>query len=261
MSSSDFHIQLRGIKKSYLFRKKPRLILDNLDFTAKKGEFLCLLGASGSGKSTLVRLIAGLEQPDSGSVLHGGQKVSAPSDKRILVFQDGALFPWLTVEENIAFGLNSKKIPRSEQKEKIDKVLKTVGLEEFRQAYIHQLSGGMKQRVAIARAIVLEPEVLLMDEPFAALDAQTRDQLHLELQDIWRKTGCTIVFVTHNVRESVRLGDRVLLLSSNPGKVVKEYSVSIPHPRYIEDHAVVDLSREILKSLKLVVQASEQSAK
>jgi NitT/TauT family transport system ATP-binding protein len=176
----------------------------------------------------------------------------------VLIFQEAALFPWLNVYDNVAFGLACAGVRKKEQSQRVMRYLRMVGLSGFRKAYTHELSGGMKQRVALARALALESDILLMDEPFAALDAQTRDMLHLELQDIWAKTGKTIIFVTHNVREALVLGDRVLLLSARPGRLKKAFQCQLPRPRHIEDHALVDAVREVLADLKEEVLAANQ---
>jgi NitT/TauT family transport system ATP-binding protein len=232
--------------------------LEDLSFDVKAGEFICLLGPSGCGKTTLLHIIAGLETEDSGSVLMDGRPIQGPGPDRVVIFQEPALFPWLNVMDNAAFGLDCAGIPKKEQSRKVMEYLRLVGLSSFRKAYTHELSGGMKQRVALARALALEPDILLMDEPFAALDAQTRDMLHTELQEIWQKTGKTILFVTHNIREAFVLGDRVLLLSSRPGRLKKDLRCELPRPRHIEDFALVEAVREVLSDLKEEVLAAAQ---
>jgi NitT/TauT family transport system ATP-binding protein len=230
--------------------------LEDLSFDVKAGEFICLLGPSGCGKTTLLHIIAGLEQADSGRVLLDGKAITGPGRDRVVIFQEPALFPWLNVMDNVSFGLECAGIPKKEQSKKISEYLRLVGLSSFRKAYTHELSGGMKQRVALARALALEPDILLMDEPFAALDAQTRDMLHTELQEIWQKTGTTILFVTHNVREAFVLGDRVLLLSARPGRLKKILRCELPRPRHIEDFALVEAVREVLSDLREEVLAA-----
>jgi NitT/TauT family transport system ATP-binding protein len=175
-----------------------------------------------------------------------------------MIFQDAALFPWLNVRDNVAFGLKVAGMPRQEQAAVVDHYLGMVGLRGFEKAYVHEISGGMKQRVALARALALDPQVLLMDEPFAALDAQTRDMLHTELQNIWVESGKTILFVTHNVREALVLGDRVLLMSARPGRIKREYRCQLPRPRQIEDHALVDEARDVLADLREEVLAARE---
>ena len=213
------------------------------------GEFVCLLGPSGCGKSTLLSIVAGLEPPSTGAVLVGGRPVSAPGPDRALMFQDAALFPWLDVQRNVEFGLRQRKTPRQERQETTARLLRQVNLTGFEHSPIHQLSGGMRQRVALARALAIDPAVLLMDEPFGALDALTRDQMQRELETVWSATRKTVLFVTHNVREAVALGDRVLVFSPRPGQIIGEFPITLPRPRSLEDHALVDQSRSILAVL------------
>ena len=244
-------VALDGISLSYRTTSGERLLaLYNISLQVKPGEFLCVVGPSGCGKSTLLHLIAGLQPQTSGKVLVDGAPVSGPGTDRILIFQELGLFPWLTVGGNIEFGMKMKNVPKAEREEKVQYYLRLVHLSKFRDSYIHQLSGGMRQRVALARALATEPDVLLMDEPFAALDAQTRDLLHDELERIWAETGRTIIFVTHNVREAARLGDRVVLLTFRPGRVKQEFSVNLPRPRHMEQPDVARTARDILDCLR-----------
>ena len=226
------------------------LALDRIDLRVRQGEFLCIVGPSGCGKSTLLHLIAALQKPSSGSILIDDATVIGPGTDRILIFQEHGLFPWLTVGENVAFGMKMKGLSKAEREERTRHYLRLVHLSQFKDSRPHQLSGGMRQRVALARALATEPDVLLMDEPFAALDAQTRDLLHDELERIWAETGRTIIFVTHNVREAVRLGDRVVLLSFRPGRVKREFEVELPRPRHLEEVDVARTAREILDNLR-----------
>jgi NitT/TauT family transport system ATP-binding protein len=226
------------------------LALDRIDLKVRQGEFLCIVGPSGCGKSTLLHLIAALHKPTSGNILIDDASVTAPGTDRILIFQEHGLFPWLTVGENVAFGMKMKGLSKAEREERTRHYLRLVHLSQFKDSRPHQLSGGMRQRVALARALATEPDVLLMDEPFAALDAQTRDLLHDELERIWAETGRTIIFVTHNVREAVRLGDRVVLLSFRPGRVKREFEVELPRPRHLEEVDVARTAREILDNLR-----------
>ena len=244
------NIDIRHIHKSFVSRNDSIEALKDLTFQVGSGEFVCLLGPSGCGKSTLLNIIAGLEHADSGDVQCNGNLASVPSTDRIVIFQEPALFPWLNVIENVEFGLMVAGVPAKERREKAQRYLAMVHLSRFQKAAIHGLSGGMKQRVALARALVLDPAVLLMDEPFGALDAQTRDLLHIELQEIWATTKKTIIFVTHNVREAVRLGDRVLVMSARPGSIKREFLVTLPRPRHMEDHGLVDMARSILAELR-----------
>ncbi len=253
-------VWLRGISLSYQSNHGSRLLaLDDINLKVSPGEFLCIVGPSGCGKSTLLHLIAGLHSPTSGSVLVDDKLVDGPGTDRILIFQELGLFPWLTVGANVEFGMKMKGISKAERREKIQYYLRLVHLSQFKDSYTHQLSGGMRQRVALARALATEPDVLLMDEPFAALDAQTRDLLHDELERIWAETGRTIIFVTHNVREAVRLGDRVVLFTFRPGRVKREIAIDLPRPRQLEDVTVAKTAREILDDLREEINRSIES--
>lgn len=250
-------VGLSDICLSYRTQSGERLLaLDHINLQVKAGEFLCIVGPSGCGKSTLLHLIAGLHQQTSGQVLVDGKPVQGPGTDRILIFQELGLFPWLTVGENVEFGMKMKGVSKAEREEKTRYHLRLVHLAQFKDSYTHQLSGGMRQRVALARALATEPDVLLMDEPFAALDAQTRDLLHDELERIWAETGRTIIFVTHNVREAIRLGDRVALLTFRPGRVKREFPVDLPRPRSLEDVDVARAAREILGELREEINRS-----
>jgi len=245
-----------NVSKLFLSQSGPVQALSEVTLHITDGEFLCVLGASGCGKSTMLNLIAGLEKPDSGRILVDDVEISAPGPDRVVMFQEAALFPWLNVLQNVAFGLKMAGFSKSERHDKAMELLKLVKLERFAGAWTHELSGGMKQRVALAAALALNPGILLMDEPFAALDAQTRDQLHIEIESIWEQSGKTIIFVTHNVREAVRLGTRVLLMSPKGGRVSREYPIDLPRHRHLEDVDLVriasvlrdDLSSEVLKA-------------
>jgi len=244
-------VGLSEICLSYRTQSGERLLaLDNINLQVRPGEFVCIVGPSGCGKSTLLHLIAGLHTQTSGQVLIDGKPVQGTGTDRILIFQDHGLFPWLTVGQNVEFGMKMKGVPKVERQERTRHYLQLVHLAKFETSYIHQLSGGMRQRVAIARALATEPDVLLMDEPFAALDAQTRDLLHDELERIWSETGRTIIFVTHNVREAVRLGDRVVLLTFRPGRVKSQFPVDLPRPRSLEDPEVALAARAVLDELR-----------
>lgn len=246
-------LELQGVSK--LFRRRGHSVaaLDKIDLRVAAGEFVCLLGPSGCGKSTILNMLAGLEMPSTGSVYAGGSMVHGPEPSRVLIFQEAALFPWLTVQSNVEFGLRMKGLSSQRCAEVATRLLHMVRLETFSRSRVHELSGGMKQRVALARALAVDPAVLLLDEPFAALDAITRDRLHDELQELWLKTGKTIVFVTHNVREAVVLGDRVLVMSARPGRLVAEYRVDLPRPRHIEDSGSMPLVCRILADLDMKV--------
>ncbi len=235
-------IALDGVTKVYGHAGNAVHALDDVSLTAKHGEFVCLLGASGCGKSTLLNIVAGLDRPTRGTVHRDGRAA--------LMFQESALFPWLTARGNVELALKLRKVPKAERGARVDELLALVNLEAFGHKRPHELSGGMRQRVALARALAQDADIVLMDEPFGALDAMTRDVLHDELERLWRETKLTVLFVTHNVREAVRLGDRVVLLSSRPGRVVTQFPVSITRPRRIDSHEVADLAREITDRLR-----------
>ena len=250
-------VALHDISLSYRTQSGERLLaLDKINLQVRAGEFVCIVGPSGCGKSTLLHLIAGLHSQTSGEITVDGKPIQGPGTDRILIFQEHGLFPWLTVGENVEFGMKMKGIPKAEREEKVRYYLKLVHLAKFEKSYVHQLSGGMRQRVAIARALATEPDVLLMDEPFAALDAQTRDLLHDELERIWSETGRTIIFITHNVREAVRLGNRVVLLTFRPGRVKSEFPIDLPRPRHLEDPEVALTARDVLAELREEINRS-----
>jgi NitT/TauT family transport system ATP-binding protein len=250
-------VSLREVCLSYRTQSGQRLLaLDHINLEVAAGEFVCIVGPSGCGKSTLLHLIAGLQPPTSGQIQIDSHRVAGAGTDRILIFQDHGLFPWLTVAQNVEFGLKMKGVPKNERQKKVRDYLRLVHLSRFEKSYIHQLSGGMRQRVAIARALATEPDVLLMDEPFAALDAQTRDLLHDELERIWADTGCTIIFVTHNVREAVRLGDRVVLVTFRPGRVKSEFPIGLPRSRSLEDPEIALTARAVLDELRHEINRS-----
>jgi NitT/TauT family transport system ATP-binding protein len=251
-------LAIEGVDKTFSSRQQSVQALSPINLEVAAGEFVCLLGPSGCGKSTLLSIIAGLEPANSGEIRADGRKIEGPGPERVLLFQEAALFPWLDVQHNIEFGLLQNGIKARERAEIAQSFIKLVHLQGFEKSYVHQLSGGMRQRVAIARALALDPTILLMDEPFGALDALTRDRLHAELEAIWSRTGKTILFVTHNVREAVALGDRVLVFSPRPGRIVREFRVDLPRPRLLEDHALVDLAAEVLAVLKETIEEQEE---
>jgi NitT/TauT family transport system ATP-binding protein len=249
-------LKIENISKTYYARNGGLEALKNISLDIYDGEFVCIVGPSGCGKTTLLNIMAGLDRMCEGSLYHNGMLVETASPRRLVIFQELGLFPWLTVNKNVEMGLRLKRIS-SAQIEKVSvKYLEMVNLSKFRDYYVHELSGGMKQRVALARALAVDPEVLLMDEPFTALDAQTRDMLHDELQNIWAETGKTIVFVTHNVREAVCLGDRVIAMSASPGRIKASYPVNLPRPRHIESPGVIEMVRPVLDELKLEIERS-----
>jgi NitT/TauT family transport system ATP-binding protein len=229
------------------------LILDDISLSVAPGEFLCILGASGCGKSTLLNLVAGLEQPTAG-------RVEVPGHRPSLMFQEPALYPWLTAGQNVELALRLRGVGKVARRAQVQDLLALVRLEGAEDKRPHELSGGMRQRVAMARALAQDSKVLLMDEPFAALDAITRDVLHDELTRIRAEVGATVLFVTHNVREAVRLGDRVILLSSRPGRVANEFAVGIQQPRRIESPEVAALSVEITEHLRAEIRRHAQGA-
>ncbi len=233
--------------------------LDGINLKVEAGDFVCLVGPSGCGKSTFLRIAAGLEVPDEGEIKFDGKAVTGTGPERILVFQEGALFPWLKVSDNVEFGLKMAGIPKDERSEISKRYLDMMQLTKFANSYTYQLSTGMKQRVAIARALVMDPDVLLMDEPFASLDAQTRDLLLVEMQLIWKKTKKTIIFVTHNVAEAVVLGNKVVVFSNRPSTIKKELSIDYKRPRLVEDENLVKFQKQILAELKPEIKKSDVS--
>ena len=224
--------------------------LDNVNLKIEDGDFVCLVGPSGCGKSTFLRIVAGLDTPDGGEILFDGKPVTSTGPERILVFQEGALFPWLKVRDNVEFGLKIAGIPKDEREQISNRYLEMMQLTKFANSYTFQLSTGMKQRVAIARALAMDPDVLLMDEPFASLDDQTRDLLLVEMQLIWEKTKKTIVFVTHNVAEAVVLGNKVIVMKHRPTSVKKEISIDYKRPRLTEDENLLKFQKEIISELR-----------
>ena len=244
-------LAIESVSKTFTTATGTVQALDRVSLKVAEGEFVCLVGASGCGKSTLLNIIAGLEKPDSGLVMANGKPVTEPGRERLVMFQEAALFPWLDVLGNVLFGLKLK--PGLREKDRFDVAkyyLELVGLTRFEHANIHELSGGMKQRVALARALAPNPRVLLMDEPFAALDALTREQLYGDIQRIWKARNKTIVFVTHNVREAACLGDRVLLFSPHPGRIQEEFAIELPRPRDINSVDLAGYASRIMRSLK-----------
>ncbi|MFZ0897606.1 MAG: ABC transporter ATP-binding protein [Candidatus Nitrosopolaris sp.] len=244
-------LELRNVTKGFEGNNGARSVtaLENINLNIEEGQFVCFVGPSGCGKTTLLNILAGLDKPTSGEVILNGQPVRETGPDRIMVFQENALFPWLKVIDNVEFGLKMAGIEKEKRHEIAMHFLDMMQLKKFAEAFTYQLSGGMKQRVAIARALVTDPEVLLMDEPFAALDSQTRDLLMVELQLIWARTRKTIVFVTHNIAESVCLGDKVVIFTSRPGKVKKEIAVEYRRPRLSEDNNLYNYRRKILDEL------------
>jgi NitT/TauT family transport system ATP-binding protein len=225
-------------------------ILKEISFVVESGELICILGRSGCGKSTLLKIVAGFLPPSSGKVLLKGKPVEGPGPDRCVIFQEDALFPWLTIQENIAFGLRGRDHDKKSRTEEVERFLSLVGLNEFRNYLPKEISGGMKQRVALARVLILKPEVLLMDEPFAYLDSQSREEMQNLLLSLWQELAHTILFVTHDVSEGVMLADRILLMSKNPGKIQGEICVDLPRPRSRQSGSFLDLVRKLHEALR-----------
>ncbi|POX37293.1 sulfate ABC transporter ATP-binding protein [Streptomyces sp. Ru73] len=241
--TAGYAARIDHVSKSFGRPGAQQHVLDDITVDVAPGEFVCLLGASGCGKSTLLNLVAGLDEPSAGTI-------DVPGSRPALMFQEHALFPWLTAGKNIELALKLRGMPRAERRTEAERLLELVRLKGAYGKRVHELSGGMRQRVAMARALAQDSGLLLMDEPFAALDAITRDVLHDELTRIWEETSLSVLFVTHNVREAVRLAERVVLLSSRPGRIARQWEVDIPQPRRIEDAAVAELSVEITEQLR-----------
>lgn len=252
-------LQAKNIVKRFDHNGNSVLALDGINLNVEEGDFVCLVGPSGCGKTTFLNIVAGLEQPDAGEILLNGKSISKPGSDRTLVFQEGALFPWLKVIDNVEFGLKMAGIPKNERRQISQRYLDMMQLTKFSESYIYQLSTGMKQRVAIARALAMDPEILLMDEPFAALDSQTRDLLLVELQLIWERTKKTIIFVTHNISESVILGNRVVVFKNRPSKIKKEFVIDYRRPRLTEDENLLKYKHEIIQELKSEVIEQKKS--
>ena len=247
MTGPAVALSVRDVGKSYGPTGTHVLALEGISLEAKRGEFLCLVGASGCGKTTLLNLISGLDKPTRGEIaIHG---------RTSLLFQEAALFPWLTAAGNVELPLRLAKVPAADRKREVADLLRLVHLAAFGEKRPHELSGGMRQRVAVARSLAQHADVLLMDEPFGSLDAMTRDVLHDELERIWQETGVTIVFVTHDVREAVRLGDRILVLTSRPGRVASEVAVDLRRPRNISSSEVAAIAATVTERLRAEVRS------
>jgi nitrate ABC transporter ATP-binding subunit len=243
------NLTIHGVTKRFAVGDDEVEALAPVDLAIPKGEFVCMIGASGCGKSTLLRIIAGFEEPTTGEVAIDGKPVTGPGSDRGMVFQDYALFPWMTVRQNISFGPRQRHLAREEIDQTTDEFVRMVGLERFADRYPNQLSGGMKQRVAIARVLANNANILLMDEPFGALDALTREQLQNELLQIWKRTGVTTIFVTHSVEEAVLLADRVLVMSAGPGKIDSDFRIDLPRPRDVSSPEFNALRRDVARRL------------
>ena len=243
-------IDVRGIFKRFRLRSGETEALRDVSLHVKAGEFAALVGPSGCGKTTLLNVIAGLEQQDDGDIRVGRQRVSGPGPDRTVIFQEAALFPWLTVRANIEYGLRIKRLSRAERDERVDAALRAVQLTRYADAQVHELSGGMRQRIALARAMVLEPAVLLMDEPFSALDVRTRELLEREVELAWLRDRPTVVFVSHHLKAAVLLADRIFAFGARPGRILREIEVNLPRPRSAESPAVQALTRELKSTLR-----------
>jgi NitT/TauT family transport system ATP-binding protein len=240
-------IQVRGLRMNFPGKNVPIAVLENIDLEVFRGEFVCIVGPSGCGKSTLLNIIAGFFKPTSGEVLINGTQVSGPDPQRIFVFQENGVFPWLTVEQNIGFGLD--RLSAQEKAPIIQRYVDMVGLNKFEKLYPRELSGGMRQRVEIARALAANPDIIYMDEPFGALDFLTRLKMRADLTRIWQEERKTILFVTHDIEESVQLADRVIVLSPRPGKILKDLTIDLPRPRDLDSSAYLEARDEIFHTM------------
>jgi NitT/TauT family transport system ATP-binding protein len=243
-------LEAKNIVKYFSHDSHNLKALGGINLKIESGDFVCLVGPSGCGKSTFLRIVAGLEKPDEGQIIFDGQPVTETGPERIMVFQEGALFPWLKVQDNVEFGLKMAGISKDERAKISHRYLDMMQLTKFADSFTYQLSTGMKQRVAIARALVMDPDVLLMDEPFASLDPQTRDLLLVEMQLIWEKTKKTILFVTHNVAEAAVLGTKVVVFSNRPSIIKKEFRNDFPRPRTAEDESLKKFQQDVLIELR-----------
>lgn len=253
-SGGSVILQVKEVSKVFSYADSPasqnHVVLNNVNIDIKDGEFVTIVGPSGCGKSTLLNIIAGLDSPNSGSILVKGENKTSTDPGRLVIFQEGALFPWLTVIENVEFGLKLAGITKDRQRQAASRFVDMVQLSRFADSYIYQLSGGMKQRVAIARALAMDPDILLMDEPFAALDVQTREMLHNQLLHIHEATKKTILFVTHNINEALALGNRVVVLSPKLGNIKREFVINLTRPRDVDSPEITVIKRQILKELE-----------
>ncbi len=245
-------LELLNINRS--FEGSIKETLKDISLTVEDGEFVCIVGPSGCGKSTLLNIIAGLDKPTSGKLLMNGEEITGPGADRAMMFQEHALYPWLNVIDNVKFGMKLAGLPKEEQDKQAEHYLKMVQLWEFRNYRIHEISGGMKQRTALARALCLNSPVLLMDEPFSALDKQTTNKLRSDLEKIWEETKKTVIFVTHSVEEAVFLADRIVVLSDNPGSIKDIFSVELPRPREIDSEEFLEVRHKILTCVEREVE-------
>ncbi|NMG83133.1 MAG: ATP-binding cassette domain-containing protein [Methanosarcinales archaeon] len=246
----NYKLEIRNITKTFRTNNNEMNVLENVNLNVKPNEFLCIIGPSGCGKTTLLRMIAGLDHPNSGEIILDGEEVKEPSPDRGMVFQEFSLFPWRTVIKNVTFGLEIKEIDKEEQYRIANECINLVGLKGFENHYPYELSGGMKQRAAIARALANDPSILLMDEPFGSVDAQTRNILQEELLEIWERTKKTVLFVTHSIDEAVYLADRVIVMSARPGSIVECMNITVARPRKRTSTEANELRERLLTLLK-----------
>lgn len=251
MDGHDVILSIKNLKKTFPKDDGEMVAIENFNLDVKNGDFVCILGPSGCGKTTLLRMVAGLEPLTSGSMKVRGEDIEGPGSDRGMVFQEFGLFPWRNVKKNVEFGLELKGIPSEKRAEISQKYVELVGLKGFERSYPKELSGGMKQRVGIARALANDPAVLLMDEPFGALDAQTRNQMQMELLRIWKETKKTVLFVTHSVDEAVFLADRIVVMTSRPGTVKNLWNIDLPRPRDRASSEFIALRKNILDELEV----------
>ena len=249
-------LSVRAVTKRFALHGRSIEALRAASLEVRKGEFVCIIGASGCGKSTLLRIVAGFETATTGEIRMWDKPVTGPDPRRGMVFQDYGLFPWLTVRGNIAFGPRSRGRPRAESRALVERYIDMVGLGRFADAFPHQLSGGMKQRVAIARVLANDAEIVLMDEPFGALDAMSRDKLQGELLELWRRTGLTVLFVTHSIEEAVLLADRIVVMSPGPGRIDAVHEVALPRPRDVADASFNEIRRQVAAHLHGAVSSA-----
>ncbi len=249
-------LKTSGLSKTFKNAAEPALSDINLEIT--EGEFICIVGPSGCGKSTLLNLIAGLEKPTEGTITLDGREVLGPGADRVVMFQEPALYPWLNVIDNVKFGMKLAGIPKQEQEKRAEKYLRMVHLWDFREYAVHELSGGMKQRTALARALTMDSRIMLMDEPFSALDKQTINKLRAELEAIWEETRRTIIYVTHSVEEALYFADRIIILADRPGIVKSIVKIDLPRPRRLDSEEFVDIRKHLLDGLKVEVEKIEK---
>ena len=249
-------LKTSGLSK--IFKNAAEPALSDINLEIAEGEFICIVGPSGCGKSTLLNLIAGLEKPTEGTITLDGREVLGPGADRVVMFQEPALYPWLNVIDNVKFGMKLAGVPKSEQEKRAEKYLKMVHLWDFREYAVHELSGGMKQRTALARALTMDSRIMLMDEPFSALDKQTINKLRAELEAIWEETRRTIIYVTHSVEEALYFADRIIILADRPGIVKSIVKIDLPRPRQLDSEDFVDIRKHLLDGLKVEVEKIEK---